>query len=432
MKIRAYVWLAGWLAVFITIAAPLVWSQEAERAPVSEGTEVLKLTDVVAEALRANPAIQRDLLRVEARRARVPQARALPDPTISVGYMGDFAPFNLQANDPSSNRQITASQQIPYPGKLRLRGEIAAKEADALGWDYEATRRRVAADAKVAYSQLAFVQKAIETTEKDKDLLQKLAKITEAKFSVGNGIQADVLKAQLEVSRLLQRLTVLRQGEATLRARLNSLMNRPPDAPLGRASELSKQELRYSLEELNQMALANYPELKREERVIEQSQFAMNLAQKEYYPDLTASFTYQNRVSGQPEMFGWMFTVNLPIFYKNKQRQAVMEAGKMLTSARRSQEGVRTVLFFQIKEQYLQARAAEELSTLYGKAIVPQSALALESSLASYEVGKVDFLTVLSNFVTVLDYELNYYQELSNHSQALARLEEMVGTEITK
>lgn len=432
MKIRAYVWLAVWLALFITIAAPQVWSQETEGAAAPEGTEVLKMEDVVAEALRANPSIQRDLLRVEARRARIPQARALPDPTISVGYIGDFAPFNLQANDPSSSRQITASQQIPYPGKLRLRGEIAAKEADTLWWDYEATRRRIVADARVAYYQLAFVQKAIETTEKDKDLLQKLAKITEAKFSVGSGIQQDVLKAQLEVSRLLQRLTVLRQEEATLRARLNSLMNRPPEAPLGRASELSKQELRYSLEELNQMALSNYPELKREERVIEQSQLALNLAHKEYYPDLTASFTYQNRVSRQPEMFGWMFTVNVPIFYKNKQRQAVIEAGKMLSSARRSQEGVRTVLFFQIKEQYLQARAAEELLTLYGKAIVPQSTLALESSLASYEVGKVDFLTVLSNFVTVLDYELNYYQELSNYSQALARLEEMVGTEITK
>lgn len=417
------------LALLACLAAP-VWAEEPPQK--NPPAELLKLDELVAEALRANPAIHRDLLRVEARRARIPQARTLPDPTLSVGYMGDFAPFNLQANDPSSNRQIAATQEFPFPGKRRLRGELVAREVDALGWDSEATRRRVVAEVKVAYYQLAYLERAIETTEKNKELLSKLAKVAEARYAVGSGIQQDVLKAQLEVSRLLERLTLLRQQADLARARLNSLLARPGDVLLGRAGQLTKQELGYSLEELTQMALANYPELKREESLIEQSQVAVNLARKEYYPDFMTTFSYQNRVSGQPEMFGWMFAVKVPIFYKAKQRQAVLEASRMLSAARQSRESVRTTLLFQIKEQYLQARASEQLATLYAKAIAPQSSLALESALANYEVGKVDFLTVLSGFTSVLDAELNYYQELSNFAQAQARLEEIVGTELTK
>lgn len=392
----------------------------------------VKLADLVAEAGQKDPGIRAAARMVEAKHARVPQARALPDPQLSIGYMGDFAPFKTQANDPASFRQFGVMQEIPYPGKRDLRGKIAEKDVSAEQWNLETVRRRVQAEVKVAYYELWFVDQALVITTKNKDLLEKFASIAEEKYKVGKGLQQDVLRAQVEVSRILQRLTILRLRRHTLEAQLNSLLQRSPDAPLGPLEPVEKSMFAYSLDELLQKAVDNFPEIQRQQQFIEQSQLAVNLARKDYYPDFTVAWDYQNRSSGLPEMYGLRFSFNLPIFYKTKQRQAVNEASLSLSAAQQEREAIRTTLFFQVKEQYLTAKASEELLNLYSKAIVPQSTLALESAMASYQVGSLDFLSLITNFTSVLDYEINYYEELSNYQKALARLEEITGISLTK
>jgi outer membrane protein TolC len=156
----------------------------------------------------------------------------------------------------------------------------------------------------------------------------------------------------------------------------------------------------------------------------------VNLARKEFYPDLSIAYMYQNRPLMQ-EMHGFTFSINIPVFYKSKQREGVNEATLELLSARRSRDNRETLLSFEVKQHYLAAKAADELARLYSQAIVPQSSLALDSALAAYEVGSVDFLTVLDSFITVLDYEINYYRELSNYQIALARLEPLVSVPLT-
>ncbi|MFQ5696032.1 MAG: TolC family protein, partial [Terriglobia bacterium] len=284
---------------------------------------------------------------------------------------------------------------------------------------------------KAAYYNYFYYHKAIEITRKDKDLLEKLAKIAETRYQVGQGIQQDVLRAQVELSRLLQRLTVLRQREKTTLVRLNTLLYREPEALLPPPAPFEPAELRYTLDSLYQLARENDPGLQREERLIERSQFAVNLARKDYYPDLSVGYMYQNRPL-MPEMHGFTFSLNIPVFYKTKQRQGVNQATETLLSAQRSRENRETTLYFEVKEQYVAAKASEELARLFSRAVVPQSSLALESSMAAYEVGRVDFLTLLDNFTTVLEYEINYYRELTNFQIALARLEPLVGVELTK
>jgi outer membrane protein TolC len=393
--------------------------------------ELVSLQELLQEALEKNPGVQGALQRVEALRRRVPQARALPDPQLSAGYMGDIAPFKTQAGDSSSYRQFGVMQEIPYPGKRDLRGKIAEKDVDAETWNLEAVRRRIRAEVALAYYELWAVDKALEITQQNKELLAKLARIAEERYKVGKGLQQDVLRAQVEVSRILQRLTVLRQRRRTLEAQINSLLVRSPDAPLGPLARVEKSVFAYSLEELLQKAVDNFPEIRRQERFIEQNQLAVNLARKNYYPDFSVGWDYQNRPDF-PEMYGLRFTVSLPVFYKSKQRQALGEASANLAAARHERETIRTVLFFQVKEQYLMAKASEELLNLYSKAIVPQSTLALESGLAAYQVGSLDFLSLISNFSNVLDYEISYYEELANYQKALARIEEITGLKLTK
>ncbi len=399
-----------------------------QQAPAEEAR--LQLEALVQEALENNPGVQSALRRVEAWRRRVPQARSFPDPVLGVGWMGEIRPFSLMRNDPSSFRSITAKQKIPFPGKLKLRGQIADREAEAAWWDYETIRRRVAAQVKVTYYDYFYYHQAIEITRENKDLLGKLAQIAEVRYQVGKGIQQDVLRAQVELSRILQRLTVLEQQEKTAQVRLNTLLYRQPDAPLPPPAALEQSQLTYSLESLYQLARENDTGLQREQQMIERNQLAVNLARKEFYPDLSIGYMYWNRPLMQ-EMHGVTFSINIPVFYKSKQREGVNEATLELLSARRSRDNRETLLSFEVKQHYLAAKASDELARLYSQAILPQSSLALDSALAAYEVGSVDFLTVLDSFITVLDYEINYYRELSNYQIALARLEPLVSVPLT-
>jgi outer membrane protein TolC len=399
--------------------------------PQQPAADALELRALVQEALERNPEIQAARRTIEAKRARIPQARAWPDPTVSVSYGGNLLPpFTVMNGDPSSARQFMAEQEIPYPGKTRLRGEIAAREADAETLAYEATWRRIVAEVKQAYFDLYLTDRSLSVLRQDRELLEKFAQVAEIRYSVGKAAQQDVLRAQVELSRLLERQTVLEQTRRTLEAQLNSLRDRPVDMPIGSPAELRPTPLAQSLEDLQAAAEASYPRLKREHALVEGERLAVELARKEVRPNFTLGYTYMQR-AGLPDMYGITFSTSLPIFRRSKQDQAIAEAAANLESERRMEANERAVLRYRVKQEYLQAQAAEQLLKLYAQGIVPQSTLALEASLSSYETGATDFLTVLSNFTTVLDYELGYDQQLATHEKTLARLEELTGLNLT-
>ena len=397
----------------------------------STNQNTLMLDDVVRTVLAKNPAVQSAAHTVSAERAKVPQASALPDPTFGVGWMGNPRPFSVQTGDPSSYRSVSAMQMLPFPGKRSLRGQIAGKEVDASQWDLEAVRRRVVANVKAAYYDYWFYDKAIRTTQENRDLLTKLSQIADARYRVGKGMQADVLRSQVEISMLLQKLTILEQQRATAQARLDTLLARDPDAPLPPAAEVSgPSPLSYSLEELYKLARENDPEYQRMQKMVERNQLAMNLAHKDYLPDLSVGYMYEQRPA-LPDMHGLTFTVNIPVFYKSKQREEVRQAKEEELSAASARENRQNELYFDLKQNYLAAKASENLLKLFSQGVVPQSSLALESSMSAYQVGNVDFLTLIGNFTTVLNYQTDYYRELANYQTSLARMEAVTGVELT-
>jgi outer membrane protein TolC len=398
--------------------------------PVLSGP-VVTLQELVAIALRRNPAIEGAVAQTQAQRARVPQAKALPDPIFSGGWMGSIVPFKVEHGFAPSFRGLSVQQKIPYPGKRKLRGEIADRKAEAAGWRAEGVRREVVAQVKVAYYQYFFDTKAIAITRKNKDLLEKLERIAEARYRVGKGIQQDVLRAQVEVARVDQRLIVLTQQQATAEARLNTLLYRDPDAPLPEPAQVTPAGFQMALPALYALAHANDTGMEQDRRVVESGRDAVRLAQKSYEPDFTVTYTYQQRPDLQ-DSNGFMVGMNIPVLYRHKQRDSVIEASHALIGARKSLDERRTTVNYEIKQEYLAAQSARKLMNLYSQAIVPQSSLALESSMSAYEVGKVDFLSMLDNFTYVLDYEVDYYRELSQYQSALAKLEPLVGRELTK
>ncbi|MBL8208695.1 MAG: TolC family protein [Blastocatellia bacterium] len=397
--------------------------------PKRTASAVLVLSNLIEEALAQNPEIIAMRRNFDMMRARVPQAKALPEPMLNYGYNGNaipLPPFDIQKGDPASARTFSVTQEIPYPGKLAIKGKMANVAAESEWWNYEQVQWNVIAEVKDAYYDLYYLHKALEVVTKNKDLLEKFTKIAEASYAVGKGIQQDVLKAQVEVSKLIDQLTVLEQRKQTAEARLNSLLFREPETPVGKPLELKPQDFTLGLLELNQLALTNYPSLKAQRRRMDREQYGVELAKKDFYPDFTVGFTYFNR-PGLPEMYGVNVGVKLPVYWGQKQRPAVAEATASAAVEKQRLDNLTTVLFFRIKDRLLAATTAQRLVKLYGTTIIPQSSLSLESAIAGYEVGKVDFLTLLDNLVTLLNYELSYYEQLTNVEKAIAALEPLVG-----
>ena len=394
-------------------------------------TAPILLNDLVAVALEQNPEIKAMQRSFDMMRARIPQAKALPEPMLSYGYAGNapLPPFDIQKGDPASARTLSFTQELPFPGKLAIKGKMANVAAEAEWWNYEQVRLNVVAEVKDAYYDLYYIHKAIETITKNKELLEKFAKIAEASYSVGKGLQQDVLKAQVEVSKLVEQLTVLEQREQTAEARLNSLLFRELETPVGKPEEIKPRDFTYNLTDLREMALTNYPLLKAQRRRIDREQYGVELAQKDFYPDFNVGFTYFNR-PGLPEMYAVNVGVKIPLYFWQKQRPAVAEAAASTATEKQRLENTSTLLFFRIKDRYLAATTAQRLVKLYGTTIIPQSSLSLESAISGYEVGKVDFLTLLDNLVTLLNYELSYYEQLSNQEKAIAALEPFVGANL--
>jgi len=284
---------------------------------------------------------------------------------------------------------------------------------------------------KIAYYDYFYFDKAIETANQNKDLLDNLSKISEAQYRVGKAMQQDVLRSQVEISMLTEKQTELERQRATVQARINAYLQQSPETPLPRPAELEPRAIQYSLDDLYSLSLANDVAADRAQKMIERGQLGVALAGRQFRPDVNVSYMYQQRTA-QPDMNGVTVSVNIPVFYRSKQREGVTEATQNLLSAEKMRENRLNEIRFELKQDYLAAKAAERLLSLYSTGIVPQSSLALESAMAGYQAGKVDFLSLLANFTTVLDYETDYYRQLADYLEATARIEALTGVDITK
>lgn len=387
------------------------------------------LAALVAELDLNNPEIKAARRDVDMRVARIAPAGAPPDPTLSVGYMGGLLrpPFFPSSAASGSFRQFGLSQEIPYPGKLSLKSRVAATEADAERWNYENTRRRLIADLKMTYLEYEYVSRSLVILQRNKERLEQVRQIAEAQFSVGQGLQQDVLKAQLEISMILERQAVFEQQRGALQAQINGLLLRSPDTPLESTLSFEVIPLTTGIEDLRARVRQNYPALKRDERAIDRGQQALTLAKKELLPDFAVNVTSQKFVGDMPWMYGADFMVKLPIFWQRKQRPMIAEAAAALESGRQMRDATLSMALAQVTEEFLAGTTSKRLADLYSDSVLPQARLSLESSLASYQVGRVDFLSVLTNFVMVLSYEINYEEQNARYLQALSRLEPLTG-----
>lgn len=402
----------------------------AARALAQPAEARLSLQQLVQEAQRSNPEIQAAKARFQSSSQRPLQERVLPDPMVSLVWnsVGNPLPGAGLGREPVANIGLMASQEVPLAGKRRLRTQIAQKEADAESQEYRAAALAVLSRLKQAYYRLQHTYLMQEVLERNRDLLRSLARTTEARYASSRAAQAEVLRAQTQLTLVETRLVQLQREQRARAAEINGLLNRPQSAELGRPPAPAVEPLAFTAQELAEQARNAAPQLKRDQRMIERAASAVNLAGKNYYPDVTFNGGFFT-MGTMGQMYMFRADVTLPV-RRSRTRAEIAERSYELAGARYAYEATARSLESRIQEEYLSAQTAERLARLYRDTAIPQARLTAESSLAAYEAGSIDFAAVLSNYVAALEYEMNYHEQSQEFHLTLARLEEITGVEL--
>ncbi|HEY4362614.1 MAG TPA: TolC family protein [Bryobacteraceae bacterium] len=390
-----------------------------------------ELSDLVVEATRRNPEILAAQKKYEAAGQRPTQQRSLPDPMLSAGWnsTGNPLPGAGLGRDPVANIGFSASQQIPYPGKLRLKGEIASKEAEADAQEFRAASLNVISRLKQAFFRLHHTYVMAEVIERNRELLRSFLHATEARYAAGSTAQADVFRAQIQLTLVETRLIQLDQDRRASQAEINAILNRPTDTEIAQPADPHGVELTFTQQEL--MAKArDAPVLARDQKRIEGAGTAIQLARKDSRPDLTLNAGFFT-MGTMGEMYSVRADLNIPL-RGSRLRAEVAEKSHELAGAKASYEASARSLEFQIREGYLAAQTAQRLADLYLNTALPQARLTEESALTAYQSGASDFASVLGNYIAAIDYEMSYHEQVQQFHLALVRLEEITGVELIR
>lgn len=390
------------------------------------------LPGLVEEAMKNNPEVLAARKRYEAAERREGPAGALPDPTFSVGYTsnGNPLPGAGLGTYATSNIGVSVTQGIPYPGKRRLREEAARKGAEAEYEQYRQTMLDVVARVKQAFFQLHHTYAEGEVLGRNRELLRELLKVAEARYAAGKAAQQDLFKLQTELTIIETKAMELGQEREVAEAELVRLLNRKPGSRIERPVEPEVGPMAASREAL-EAAAEEAPGVARDSKLVERGETDVALARKDFHPDYAVTAGYYNQGSMAP-MYSVRLDVGLPVFRSRKLRPALEASVDELAAARREWEGARANARARVRQDYAIARTSFDLMRVYEDTAIPQAKLAIESALPEYETGSLDLLTVLTNYTTVIDLEMNYHEEMLNYHLALTRLEEETGVALVK
>ena len=415
------------LIALLLFAAASAGARAAPEAPRDA-----QLQELIAEAARNSPEIRAASNERLAAQHRVSPAGALDDPMLEAGVIN--APLASQTfrREDMTMKMLGLSQKFPFPGKRDLRQDVAAKDAESVGHAYQETVNRVVRDVKTAYFELAFVAESARLVEKNKRVLEQFLKISESRYSVGQGNQADVLKAQTQLSRMVDELIKLGRERRVIEAELIRALGRGAETGAPVPAALRLREAPLQLEALLETALRERPQLLGLRSLIDRSGKALDLARKDYYPDFDVKFSYGQRdktLDGmrRDDMVSFTVAINLPVWRETKRDPRVAEAIAMRDQAMDMYQAQQNEISSKLRQQVANAEQSLKSGRLYETGILPQARLAVESSLAAYRVNRVDFLTLLDNQMTVLNYEVSYASVLSNYNKALAEIDFVTG-----
>ena len=416
----------------------------------SDSADVESLTTL---ALGTSPTLRAARARVEAARSRVSPAGLRADPMLMIGVQ------NLPISDPGFTDEMTmkmvgVGQTIPYPGKLALSRRVAERELAVAEAAAEGFSRGIVRDVRDAYYELAFLDRALDIAERNRDVLTSLNAVTEARYGAGTTGQQDVLKARVEAARLAETAVDLTERRRGTLARLNALLDRPSDSPIegpvvpGRIARAaivdSTADVRFTsaalgarasdsplpaIEELQSLALRESPALREADATIAAQQARSALAQLGSMPDFDISVQYGQR-SGYADMVSATVAIPLPLQKRRSQDAQVTEVRAELSALEADRHARRNEVLAEVARLHSELERDRAQLALYVRSIIPQGRASLTSATSSYQVGRTELLTLLDHQATLFSYEMQYFRLLSDFASTLAELEQVIGKEV--
>jgi len=342
-----------------------------------------------------------------------------------VTYEGFNIPENFDLTR-TDNNILKLSQKLPFPGKRRLRGEIATHEVAIAREEVRRAEVMTRADVKKAYFDLWQVHQNLLIYSHEKELAAQFATIAEKKYAVGQVSQPDVLRAQVELTRLINRVTTqtLKLGE--VRAMLNGLLSRPPEALLGIPQDAPQPVVKQTLAELTELTLKNRPEIAANTAAIARDTGMLALSRKAYFPDFEV---YVERFfnSGRKDGVGVILSATIPLAYREKYDAGVAEASARLSASQADLRAAQDTALAEVKGALVRAQTAVELVNLFRQTHIPQAEQTLDSSRISYQTSKVDFLSLIDSLRVVEQVHLEHIAAAADFEKAYADLERAVG-----
>ena len=425
-------------------------------------TDVPQLDALIARADSLNPSIHAARERVIAARSRIGPESTWPDPMLMTGIqnlplsrdaagMGDTRP-----GDPMTMRMLGISQTVPYPGKLELRRQSAEYDARAAGAELDATRLEVERTVRSQYFELYYLDNAIEIVDRNRGVLSDIVQVTEAHYAAGTGGQQDVLKARVDAARLGETASELLELRRATVADLNAALDRASDATVINASIPARiadaavardvSQIRFtsqtlgarvadwplpSLAELQDQAVKQSPALRATDARLQAQASRLSLARKSSLPDVDLAVQYGQRPY-RPDMISAQVSIPIPLHRGSRQSQEVAEASADLAAMEADKRAQTNSVRAQVARIVSDLERERTQLALYSKAILPQGSAAATSSLASYQAGKTELLSVLDNQNTLFTYQTAYYRALADFAKSLAELEQVVGGEVLR
>jgi len=388
------------------------------------------LDKLLREAERNNPSIRAAKQAWQAATQVPSQVSTLPDPQFQIQQfsVGSPRPFAGYTNSNFAYIGLGVSQDLPYPGKLRLKGEIAKRDADVTEQQYESVRRSVLAEVKAVYFQLAYFSTTLGILESDGALLKQVEQAAEARYRAGMGNQQDVIQAQLEQTKLLEEITHHHLKMGTLEAELKQLLNRSQDSPDIEPAEPSETPLAQTYDDLLAATKTQNPDIAAAQRMVEKQGLQVHLARKDFYPDFNIQYMWQRTDPTQYRAYYMLtFGVRVPIYLGRRQRPELAEAEANRLRASNEYEAQSQQVASELRAQYVTVQQTANLLNIYQQGLRPQSRAEFQAGLAAYQNNREDFQTLLSAFLDVLHFDEEYWQNLAGYETAIARIEQITG-----
>jgi len=417
--------------IFIFIALALAWRSSAGASVTAlSSTDVsTDLNALVREGMERNPGVVAARKHWEALK-RVPiQMRTLPDPQVQIQE------FTVGSPKPSAGYETSDfyytgfgfAQDIPWPTKLSLQGEVAEQDAEVARRQLESAEREVAEKIRERYFELFYLTRTIGLLERERTDLAQIEEIAEARYRVGDGLAQDVLKAQLQATQILNGIEHHHREMQQQQADLKAALGRDPDSPHLGIGEIEETPVALSDAQIEQRVRERSPEVQTDRAAANRSDKALSLARQGYFPDFSLGYAYQKTGPGNRDYYMATVGAKIPLYFWRKQTPAIEQAALELASARSQLHAHELDAGASAEDQLIAIHTADRVLKIYSQGLIPQAESSMQAAMAAYRVSKVDFQTLISAFVDLLNVRQEYYRELADHEIAVARLEQIIG-----